>query len=137
MLFLGRISRTIEPSTKNANTTEPQFNTPSRKPSDRTAGVRHTPKMTKFQGSNTPSRTRPVSLFCHSDNAPTDAANVSAAVSNNVRRSNSMRKLEGGSGVGSLQDKISSVLNTPPSPTRTPPSNTPGMTGEHKNLGVL
>jgi len=126
----GRISRTIEPSTKNANTTEPQFNTPSRKPSDRTAGVRHTPKMTKFQGSNTPSRTRPVSLFCHSDNAPTDAANVSAAVSNNVRRSNSMRKLEGGSGVGSLQDRISSVLNTPPSPTRTPPSNTPEMIPE-------
>jgi hypothetical protein len=112
--------------------------TPSRKPSEQRA--RNTPKMTKFQGSNTPVRTRPVSLFVHSDsNKGSAASEVSGLAlptlggSSNVRRSNSMRKLEGGmagsvAGGQSLQERISNVLTSPSASSQntSPSATTPG-----------
>ena len=122
--------------------------TPSRKPSEQRA--RNTPKMTKFQGSNTPVRTRPVSLFVHSDsNKGSAASEVSGLAlptlggSSNVRRSNSMRKLEGGmagslAGGQSLQERISNVLTSPSASSQnTPPSATTPGTSRPSFIGFV
>ena len=112
--------------------------TASRKPSEQRA--RNTPKMTKFQGSNTPVRTRPVGLFVHSDNNKGSAASEVSGLalptlggSSNVRSSNSMRKLEGGmagslAGGQSLQERISNVLTSPSASSQntSPSATTPG-----------